>query len=108
MGRHRATGENYRLNSLASFQGNLYVAGLQHRIARSGHCYVYAGNRQWKECGEFPGWPHTLAVHDGRLHAAYPLGEVYAYDGSAWENLGNPHGSTKECNQIHAHGNFSG
>jgi len=100
-------GENYRLNSLASYGGRLYAAGFNIGPA-PGHCYVYAGNRQWKECGEFAGWPHTLAVHDGRLFAAYPKGEVYAYDGSAWENLGNPHGSTKECNQIHALGVFRG
>jgi hypothetical protein len=100
-------GENYRLNALASYGGKLYAAGFNIGLAL-GHCYVYAGDRQWQQCGEFAGWPHTLAVHDGRLHAAYPKGEVYSYDGSAWENLGNPYGSTKECSQIHALGVYRG
>jgi hypothetical protein len=47
-------------------------------------------------------------VHDDRLLTAYPKGEVFAYDGTAWESLGNPLGSTKECNQIHAMGVFRG
>jgi hypothetical protein len=100
-------GANYRLNSLASFRGKLYAAGFNIGPA-VGHCYVYAGDGKWQECGEFAGWPHTLLVHDGRLHAAYPKGEVYAYDGKAWENLGNPLGSTKECTQIHAMGVYRG
>jgi hypothetical protein len=100
-------GENYRLNSLASFRGKLYAAGFNIGPA-IGHVYVYDGDQRWRECGEFPGWPHTLLVHDDRLHAAYPRGEVYAYDGDTWENLGNPHGSTTECNQIHALGVHNG
>jgi hypothetical protein len=100
-------GENYRLNSLASFRGKLYVAAFS--IGKlPGRVYVYEGNRQWKECGQFEGAPHTLAVHDNRLYAAYPKGEVYAYDGKTWENLGNPYGSTKECNQLHAMGVYRG
>lgn len=100
-------GENYRLNSLASYRGKLYAAGFNIGPA-PGHCYVYAGDQQWKECGEFQGWPHTLAVHDERLYAAYPRGEVYAYDGSVWQNLGNPYGSLDECKQIHAMGVYQG
>jgi hypothetical protein len=100
-------GENYRLNSLASFNGKLYTAGFNIGPAL-GHCYVYEGGNEWKECGKFEGWPHTLIVHDGRLHAAYPKGEVYAYDGSRWEELGNPHGSTRDCKQIHAMGVYRG
>jgi hypothetical protein len=100
-------GENYRLNSLASFRGKLYVAGFNIGPA-FGHVYVYDGDQRWQECGKFEGWPHTLLVHDGRLHAAYPKGEVFAFDGSTWENLGNPQNSRDESNQIHALGLHAG
>ena len=100
-------GENYRLNSLASYAGKLYVAGFNIG-PEPGHVYVYDGDQKWNECGEFNGWPHALAVHDGKLFAAYPQGEVYAYNGDAWENLGNPLGSFAECNQIHSIGIYQG
>jgi hypothetical protein len=100
-------GENYRLNSLASFQGKLYVAGFNIG-PNPGHCYVYDGGKCWSECGKFNGWPHALAVHDKRLYAAYPQGEVYAYDGATWTNLGNPGGTFAECNQVHSLGVFQG
>lgn len=100
-------GENYRLNSLASYDGKLYVTGFNIG-PQPGHVYVYEGDSTWKSCGEFNGWPHALAVNDGELYTAYPQGEVYAYDGSAWENLGNPFRSFDECNQIHSLGVFRG
>jgi hypothetical protein len=49
-----------------------------------------------------------MGVHDGRLYAAYPQGEVFAYDGTKWENLGNPFGARDECNQIHSLGVYQG
>jgi len=100
-------GENYRLNSLASYNGKLYVTGFNIG-PKPGHVYVYDGDHRWKECGEFNGWPHALIVHSGKLYTAYPQGEVYAYDGTAWENLGNPLGSREECSQIHSLGVFRG
>jgi hypothetical protein len=100
-------GENYRLNSLASYDGKLYASGFNIG-PKPGHIYVYEGGRRWKACGEFDGWPHALAVHAGKLYTAYPKGEVYAYDGSTWEDLGNPFGSLDECNQIHSIGSYQG
>lgn len=100
-------GENYRLNSLASYKGRLYVCGFNIG-PDPGHVYVLEDNGQWKAIGEFNGWPHTMAVHDGRLFTAYPQGEVYAYDGNAWENLGNPYVTREECNQIHSLGVYQG
>jgi len=100
-------GANYRLNSLASFQGKLYVTGFNIG-PDPGHCYAYEGGTQWKPCGEFKGWPHSMAVNDGRLYVGYPQGEVYAYDGNAWENLGNPLGTFSECNQVHSLGVYQG
>lgn len=100
-------GENYRLNSLASYKGKLFVTGFNIG-PQPGHIYVYEGDRHWKACGEFNGWPHALAAHAGKLYTAYPKGEVFAYDGSAWENLGNPFASIDECNQIHSLGVYLG
>jgi hypothetical protein len=100
-------GENHRLNSLASFRGKLYVAGFNIGPAL-GHVYEYDGEQRWKECGTFEGWPHTLAVHNDKLYAAYPQGEVFTFDGAAWMNLGNPHGSRDFCSQIHALGVYRG
>jgi hypothetical protein len=100
-------GENYRLNSLASYNGKLYVTGFNIG-PKPGHVYVFEGDRRWKQCGEFKGWPHALAVHAGKLYTAYPRGEVYAYDGSDWENLGNPFSTLDECNQIHSLGVYLG
>jgi hypothetical protein len=100
-------GKNYRLNALASYRGKLYVAAFNIGDP-AGYVYVHEGGGQWRKCGEFQGAPHAMAVHDGRLFAAYPQGEVHAYDGSVWENLGNPLGSFDECNQIHSLGVYGG
>jgi hypothetical protein len=96
-------GSNHRLNSMASYKGKLYVCGFN--IGKPpGHCYVYQGAQEWAVSGTFDGMPHTMAVHDGKLYAAYPKGEVFAFDGNSWTGLGNPYGSTKLCSQIHSMG----
>lgn len=106
-------GRNYRINALASFNGQLYACGFNIG-PDPGHVYVYEpqaaaeGGESWRAIGEFPGWPHALAVHDGELFMAYPHGEVFAYNGSTWRELGNPFGSREECNQIHSLGVFGG
>lgn len=100
-------GENYRLNSLASYNGQLYVTGFNIG-PEPGHVYVYDRKGSWRSCGEFNGWPHALAVHGGQLLTAYPQGEVFAYDGSSWKSLGNPFQSLAECNQIHSIGEYLG
>ncbi|WP_428305681.1 LamG-like jellyroll fold domain-containing protein [Lacipirellula sp.] len=106
-----APGKNCRVNALATFNGKLYAAAFNINYtskAEPGHCYVYEGGKTWRECGEFNGWPHSLAVNDGRLYAAYPQGEVYEYDGTSWRNLGNPHRTHEACNQIHSLGVYRG
>jgi hypothetical protein len=96
-------GSNHRLNSIATYKGKLYVCGFN--IGKPpGHCYVYEGGQKWTISGSFDGMPHTMAVHDGKLYAAYPKGEVFAFDGTSWKGLGNPFGSTEICNQIHSMG----
>jgi hypothetical protein len=94
---------NHRLNSMATYKGKLYVCGFN--IGKPpGHCYVYEGGQKWAVSGDFDGMPHTMAVHDGKLYAAYPKGEVFAFDGASWTGLGNPFGSTTVCNQIRSMG----
>lgn len=100
-------GANYRLNSLASYRGRLYVCGFNIGTV-PGYCYVYEGGQTWRVCGEFDGWPHAMTVHDGKLYAAYPRGEVFAYDGETWDRLGNPFGSMEQCSQIHSLGVYRG
>lgn len=100
-------GENYRLNSLASFQGKLYACAFNIG-SPTGYCYVYEGGTKWRVSGEFPGAPHTLTVHNGKLYTGYPKGEVFAFDGEEWKPLGNPFGTTVECNQIHSLGVYRG
>lgn len=100
-------GKNYRVNCLASYRGRLYACAFNIG-PNPGHCYVHEGGREWSECGTFDGWPHTMAVHDGRLFTAYPKGEVFAYDEREWQSLGNPFQSREECSQIHSLGVFHG
>jgi hypothetical protein len=100
-------GAHYRLNCLASYRGGLYAGGFNIGSPK-GYCYVYEGGTRWRVAGEFPGAPHTFAVHDGKLYAAYPKGEVWSFDGTTWQGLGNPYGTLEACNQIHAMGTFHG
>lgn len=99
-------GEHYRINSLASYRGKLYALAID-TYGIHGGVYVWEGGTKWSQCGDF-GRPHTSGVHNGRLFAAFPQGEVFAYDGSQWTNLGNPYSSLEECNQLHAHGVYRG
>jgi hypothetical protein len=97
-------GAVHHLSGLASFNGKLYSTAYSED--EPGHIYEYAGDAQWRDCGTFDGMPHSLGLHDGRLHLAFPQGQVFSYEGSGtdWENLGNPFGAFQICKQIHARG----
>jgi len=99
-------GDHYRVNSLASFNGKLYALAI-NTGGKHGGVYVYEGGQKWTQCGDF-GRPHTSGVHDGHLYAAYPQGEVFAFDGKSWERLGNPYETFENCNQLHAQGAYQG
>lgn len=99
-------GDYHRINSLASYRGRLYACAID-TYGKHGGVFVYDGDKKWTQCGDF-GRPHTSGVHDGRLYAAFPEGQVFAYDGDSWENLGNPYGTFEQCNQLHSHGVFRG
>jgi hypothetical protein len=100
-------GNCHRINAMASFRGKLYVSGGINR-KNPGFVYEYQGDKKWRSTGEFNGLPHTLTVHNDRLYAAYPLGEVYSFDGDKWTSLGNPLGNEKDCSQLHAMGVYQG
>jgi len=97
-------GDFHHLPALASFNGKLYIAAYMED--NDGHCFEYAGDGCWRECGSFDGLPHPLGMHDGQLHLAFPQGEVFAFagNGTDWEHLGNPFGAFQICKQIHALG----
>jgi hypothetical protein len=99
-------GEHYRINSLASYNGKLYALAINSG-GQHGGVYVHEGGQKWTQIGDF-GRPHTSGVHDGRLYAAYPRGEVFAFDGTSWEQLGNPYVTQQACNQLHAQGAYQG
>lgn len=100
-------GENYRVNSLASYNGQLICTAI-HTGGQKGGPYVYAANKQWKPLGKSPGRLHCFIVHDGKLFGAYPRGEVFVLDGEAWKSLGNPYDTTTNCNQLHTMGVYQG
>ena len=92
--------------SMASYRGNLYVLGCGP-WDRTDHvkskCYVYEGNDKWTICGEWDNTHgHPMAVHHGKLYTGVHGAEVCVFDGQQWENLGNPLGSEKACDQIHS------
>jgi hypothetical protein len=100
-------GDFLRIHGIASYRGKLYIT-VFNIGGPGGHVYSYEGDSKWHDCGKFDGNPHALTVHDGRLYTAYPHGEVFAYDGKTWTELGNPFGSTQVCNQIHSLGVHNG
>ncbi len=117
-------GKSRRLMAMASYKGRLYVISDGATIDPDRRCYVYDGGEKWTACGEFRDLPACMAVHHGKLYVAssqagYGGGQVYAYDGERWQDLGNPFGDSTEwneaignqekvCTQIHAMGVYRG
>ena len=90
-------GDDRRIMCIASYKGNLYVAGRETYKA-----YVYEGGKEWRVSYEFPVdgprkcAPHAMGIHDGKLYVGYPA--IYSFDGSKWEYVGVP----VECTQVHS------
>lgn len=107
-----------RINCMATFGGKLYVGGdrglpppgERQWTGRPYRVYVWEGGTEWSVAGEFPaepprnGYPHAMAVHDGRLYVGYP--NVWAFDGASWKFAGTPIGQTpldqKPFLQVHS------
>jgi len=96
-------GENYRVISLATFNGELYagtdVTGGAPRGPSTGKVYRYAGGQKWVDCGRLGDQQHVFALvaHNGALYGG-TNGEVFRYEGGTeWTYVGRPCGNT----QIH-------
>lgn len=100
-------GNHYRINSLASFRGKVYALSINTFGTTGGGVYEYVSEKEWRQIGDF-GRPHVSGVHDGRLYAAFPQGNVFVFGGKSWDNLGNPYDSLEVCNQIHSLGVYRG
>lgn len=98
-------GDHFRISSLASYQGKLYALSINTFGPTGGGVFVYDGGREWRQCGDF-GRPASSGVHNGRLYAGFPQGKTYLFSGDHWDDLGNPLGSLKKCDQLHSHGIF--
>lgn len=82
--------ENRTLNSLASFQGKLFVGG----GPKVWGVYSLENDNQWKESKLFPHsgpqrcFPHTMCCYNDKLFVGWP--SVYAFDGKEWTYAGVP------------------
>lgn len=101
-------GNNWLVNSLAVFNGDLYAATWEPGENDRGHVYRYAGGQKWVDCGS-PSPANglkSLAVYQGRLYVSSELydgggsslplspnkslgGNVYRYEGGTeWTDCG--------------------
>jgi len=94
-------GRNYRILSLAPYDGALYC-GTDAMAASpdAGKVYRWGGGTGWMDCGRL-GCQYSvfaLCVYRGRLFGGTQWGEVYRYEGGVeWAYIGRPFGNT----QIH-------
>jgi Concanavalin A-like lectin/glucanases superfamily len=98
-----APGNAKRIFSLASFRGDLYAMGDDATV------HVHRGGATWELVRRFDTFAHPATVHDGRLVLGMlQPATVWAYDGDAWEDLGNPLGDPERCDEIHSLATFGG
>jgi hypothetical protein len=89
------------LNSMASFQGKLYVGG----GPQTKGVYVQDGDR-WLPSKLFPPegpqrlWPHAMHRFNGKLFVGFP--GVYSFDGADWTFVGHPVPDEKNMLQTHS------
>jgi len=82
--------DNRTLNSLASYQGKLYVGGGPDTWG----VFVHEDAGQWQSAKIFSKqgpqrcFPHAMSLHNGKLFVAYP--GVYQFDGNEWKFIGDP------------------
>jgi hypothetical protein len=83
---------------MATYNGDLYAAGDDATI------HVYRGGQEWELIEQLPTFAHPMTVHAGRMAVGtWELPPtVLTYDGSAWEDLGNPLGDRRLCSQLHS------
>lgn len=96
-------GRSKRLFSLASFRGDLLVAGDDSTI------HAHRGDGRWELVRRFDTFAHPMSVVDGRLILGmlHPA-TVHAFDGRAWADLGNPIGDAARDDEVHSIVGFGG
>ena len=88
-------GSSRRLFSLASYRGDLLAVGDDSTATSTAAA-------AWEQVTAFDTFAHPLTVHDGRLVLGMlQPATVRAFDGSGWEDLGNPIGDPPRCDEIH-------
>lgn len=90
-------GDSRRLFSLASWRGELLVAGDDRTI------HAYRGGQTWERVAAFDTFAHPMGVHDGNLILGMlQPASVRMLSGTAWEDLGNPLGDPARCSEVHS------
>jgi hypothetical protein len=82
--------DNRTWNSLASYQGKLYVGGGPKTwgvwvMEANGH---WAPSKIFSKDGPQRCFPHAMCLHNGKLYVGYP--GVYEFDGQDWKFIGDP------------------
>lgn len=98
-------GKGYRVKSMASFGGNLYVSDDE------GFVYRYDGDGNWPVCGDFKGGIiQAMMVYQGHLYGTiFGSGFVYRYDGGTeWTLVGEKFWDKFGANQLHTLEVYSG
>lgn len=90
-------GLNRRLIGMASYRGQLYVAG-DDRTGGSFKLFVNDGGTEWGQCASFPGnfFPHAMTVYHGKLYIG--TGSIHSYNGTQSAFAGTP----LNCTQVHS------
>ena len=96
-------GFNLRLIGMASYKGQLYVAG-DDRTGGSFKIFVLEDGDHWRQCATIPGdfLPHALGVYHGTLYIG--TGSIHAYDGVQCAYVGTP----LNCTQVHSLETYQG
>ena len=90
-------GDSRRLFSLASWRGDLLVAGDDRTI------HAYRGDQAWESVGAFDTFAHPMGVHDGDLILGMlQPASVRRLAGTTWDDLGNPLGDPERCDEVHS------
>jgi len=89
-------GESRRIFSLASYGGELLAMGDDSTV------HAHRGDGAWERVARFDTFAHPTTVHAGRLVLGMlQPATVRWFDGTAWDDLGNPLGDPARCDEIH-------
>ncbi|MEO8272943.1 MAG: LamG-like jellyroll fold domain-containing protein [Chloroflexota bacterium] len=90
-------GASKRLFGIASWRGDLFVAGDDRTI------HAYRGGQRWEQIAAFDTFAHPLGIHGGDLILGMlQPASVQRFDGRAWRQLGNPLDDPQRCDEVHA------